>query len=533
MPCISRRIFIIRGGAILLGENKIRKTTMPKRKRRPPAKFAEKANPPKKRKRGPPAFAEKAKLPRYASHQAKLQSDKNEAREPKTMSTIRYGFRLAWAAAPLEMERAKVKPVGGYAPDNHHQGVCFGWPNECSMTNLRASKILRACIKSRKLTLDQIKAVRKMLAYSYELRGGKQSENWSCIKGIMATIKVSQLPPKMKEVVPVNIPTPQHLKQAFTTEWTTDNAWHFVPWCLGLICAYDAYVWGCRSKEDHEKIKKSHTHQHNWTQGWQCTKYHEGRAKLTGMKKGTRPWWCWRVCMCPGNRHVRPPADYHVEIDDNCDPKCKKVAWCSTCPLACTELIWQLQYEEDEGKRMYPKWLPKSKKRRGRFGTSNINEVSKYAEAWLEHAQKVGKFDHYSGRKSLANWVSHLQVPYAESVHIHGDLHQVWGRNYQEDIPTSVYSIRNQSREPEKACKALRKFAKWCNRGLPYKQKLKQTDRYADHLLRALGKHKLANKIRMGMPSSSDDDDEESEKKEAKENVVKPESVKRFKKEKK
>ena len=107
-------ILFIRGGDAFYCENKIRKTTMPKRrpkrKRRPPAKFAEKA-PPKKRKRGPPAFAEKAKLPRYASHQAKLQSDKNEAREPKTMSTIRYGFRLAWAAAPLEMERAKVKPV--------------------------------------------------------------------------------------------------------------------------------------------------------------------------------------------------------------------------------------------------------------------------------------------------------------------------------------------------------------------------------------------------------------------------------------
>ena len=52
-----------------------------------------------------------------------------------------------------------------------------------------------------------------------------------------------------------------------------------------------------------------------------------------------------------------------------------------------------------------------------------------------------------------------------------------------------------------------RSEAAWlCNRGLPYKQKLKQTDRYADHLLRALGKHKLANKIRMGMPSSSDDE---------------------------
>ena len=79
-----------------------------------------------KKRRGPPAFAAKAKLPRYASHQAKLQSDKNEAREPKTMSTIRYGFRLAWDHAPKQMKNAKVKKVGEYDPHNHHEGCCFG-----------------------------------------------------------------------------------------------------------------------------------------------------------------------------------------------------------------------------------------------------------------------------------------------------------------------------------------------------------------------------------------------------------------------
>ena len=90
------------------------------------------------------------------------------------MSTIRYGFRLAWDHAPKEMKNAKVKKVGEYDPHNHHEGCCFGWPNECNMTDLKASKILRACIKSKKMTLDQVKAVRKMLAYSHELMGGKQ-----------------------------------------------------------------------------------------------------------------------------------------------------------------------------------------------------------------------------------------------------------------------------------------------------------------------------------------------------------------------
>lgn len=480
-----------------------------------------------KKRRGPPAYAARAKLPRYASHQAKVQADKNEAREPKTMSTIRYGFRLAWDHAPKEMKRAKIKPVGSYDWNNHHRGEMFGWPNECNMTNLKASKILRACKNCGNMTLDQVKSVRKMLAYAYELCGGKQGENWPCVKGLMHTIQVSKLKPKTKEVLPLNIPTPTQLKKAFLKEWTPDNSWHFVPWCVGLIASWDAFVCGCRSDTDHDRIKKSRIHSKNWAQGWQCTSYEGGRAKLTGMKKGSRPWWAWRVCMCPGNKHVRPPQNYNTELDENGDPKSKKVAWCTTCPLACTELLWTLQYGTKE-KRMYPKWLPPTKKLRGRFGDSNINEVSKHAAKWMDEAQQVGKFDHFSGRKCLARWVSHLKIPYAESVHIHGDLHQVWGKNYQEDIPKSVYSIRNQSREPETACKALRKFAKWCGKGLPYDSRLKKSDRFMYAVLKALGKGKIADIIKHEMPSESDDEEDDEEGTLSK-LLVKPAAIKREK----
>ena len=68
------------------------------------------------------------------------------------------------------MERAKAKRPGEYNPKNHHAGVCWGYPGECTMTNLRASKVLRACIKSKMLTIDQIKVVRKSLAYAFELK---------------------------------------------------------------------------------------------------------------------------------------------------------------------------------------------------------------------------------------------------------------------------------------------------------------------------------------------------------------------------
>ena len=147
----------------------------------------------KKRKPGPPAYAARAKLPRYASHQTKLQADKNEARERETMSKIRLGFRYMWKATPLQMERARAKRPGEYDPTNHHAGVCWGWPKECTLTDLRASKIFRACVKSNVLTIDQIKVVRKSLAYAFELKGGKKGGNWPCVKGIMATIKLTFL----------------------------------------------------------------------------------------------------------------------------------------------------------------------------------------------------------------------------------------------------------------------------------------------------------------------------------------------------
>ena len=431
------------------------------------------------------------------------------------MAKIRLGFRYMWQAAPVQMERAKAKRPGEYNPKNHHAGVCWGYPGECTMTNLRASKVLRACIKSKMLTIDQIKVVRKSLAYAFELKGGRYGENFPCVKGIMVTIKASELHPKKRDTNPVNIPTPVQLKQAFVREWSPTNVWHFVPWCLGLLTAYDCHIWGSRAQKDHDKIKKATEHKFNWKQGWQASKYHGGRAKLIGPKKGTRVWWVYRVCMCPGNKHVRPPADFFSEIDKNGDPRCGRIGFCSTCPLACWEVIMQLQFKEDEPKRNYPKWLEPSKKLPGRLGNSNINDVAKFANEWMEKAQEVGKFDHNSGRKTLAKWVGYLKIPYCESVHIHGDLHAVWGKNYQQDVPTSVYSIREQSKDPAVATKAARKLAKWFGKGLPYEQRLNTSDRYMDSVLRALGKHKRADTIKYGMPSDDEESEESDEKMQA------------------
>ena len=82
-------------------------------------------------------------------------------------------------------------------------------------------------------------------------------------------------------------------------------------------------------------------------------------------------------------------------------------------------------------------------------------------------------------------------------------------------------------------CKPLRKLAKWFGRGVPYETRLRQSDRYMDSVLRALGHGKRADVIKFGMPS--DDEDEQkldfAPRKRKKEAVVKPEAVEAVKKE--
>ena len=76
-----------------------------------------------------------------------------------------------WATCPAAMKKCKVGEVGSFNRFNHHGGVMPGWPSESTMSNQRASKILLACIKSKKLTLKQLEAVRKCLSFLWELTG--------------------------------------------------------------------------------------------------------------------------------------------------------------------------------------------------------------------------------------------------------------------------------------------------------------------------------------------------------------------------
>ena len=82
------------------------------------------------------------------------------------MKVLRYGFRLMWQEVPREMTRFKVGKVGSFDSKNHHGGVCWALPKECSLTNQQAKTILWEIWKKKSLTFTQMKAVRKSLAYA-------------------------------------------------------------------------------------------------------------------------------------------------------------------------------------------------------------------------------------------------------------------------------------------------------------------------------------------------------------------------------
>ena len=353
------------------------------------------------------------------------------------MKQLRYAFRLMWREAPSRMRKYNIKAEDEFDPKNSHGGSCWGWPNECKLTNVQARSIFYECYKRRQLTIHQLIVVRKGMAYAWELTGGLPGGNYPGVKEVSKIVRESNLAEKINVVKPVRIPTPDELKLAFTKEWVhpddrplrfqkldpVESSMNLVQHCSGLVQAYDWACFGLRSVEDIKRVKRGVVHEFDWDRGWQCTDFVGGRAKLCGTKKGNRPWKIWRVCFCPGGRHIRPPADFWLQVGPSGNPDVE-VKWCTVCPLACIEFLWQFQ----EAPRSYAKWLPAS----GRFGAKNVANVTGSAIDWLVNQGACPKESRYStnaGRKSLAAWTGLLKIDYRESFQIHGDQSRRGGRN--------------------------------------------------------------------------------------------------------
>ena len=423
------------------------------------------------------------------------------------MTKYRTGFRTMWKTCPRVMRQCKVGEVGSFDVGNHHGGIMPGWPSESTMTDNRASKILHACIKSKKLSLKQLEAVRKCLSFFWELTGKKTKRdgNWPSVGANWESlVRLKDLKPKQQKRT-MRIPHPNTVKKAMLRGWKKKGM-PFLKWITFYGCFWDTFVCGARPNVDMKKIKDSRTHDFNWKQGWQCTDFLGGRSKLTGVKKGSRPWKMWRICLCKGKKHRRPRKDAWSFIDDDGNPSLgvEHLGFDPVCPLACTEMVWQCELAEDQPKRNYPNFLPRSKKYPARLGVLNVGDPAQAAVEWLIN-QGVGEFDHNAGRKFLAHWCHFLDVEYGLSVHIHGDLYDVWMDHYQllglKSKKEAVKSIREQSLDPQVATAALRKFAFFLGRGQvnEFKPSLTLEQRQLNALVANSINKEAANNLLMGL----------------------------------
>ena len=374
------------------------------------------------------------------------------------------------------MSRFGVGKVGTFDEFNGHNGVCWGWPKECKLTNKQAKTLFLAVYQTRSLTIHQMIVVRKSLAYAYELRGGEPKGNYKGVKQIWKLVDPKQLAPAKGRVIPQRIPTVKQLKVAFEKDWTTDFDGSLIDYSSGLVCAHDSFLCGLRSTEDVNRVKASKEHNFDWHQGWEVTSFKGGRAKLCGTKKGSRPWGQWTTCFCKGTKHQSPPEDFYSELDEEGNPRDPAlVDWSTSCPLACLQLIWQLQTVP----RRYAKWSSIS----GRFlMTHNIKDPVAFGIDWLIKqgaTTEANRFDRNSGRKCVARYCRKLGLTYQPIFQMIGDLEEVWRNSYDPELPYSGYAVREQSTDPKRATYALRMFARTI---LKRKQRFKPTMSMSDRI---------------------------------------------------
>ena len=408
-----------------------------------------------------------------------------------------------WRVAEKEMKKHKIPESFSYDPMNIHKGEMPGWPKECNWTDNKAKRVLYACYRSGQLSFAQLRDVRKSLSYLYELKTGgniEKQKNWAGVKQVWKTFRFTgptPVRPSENSNVPWIIPSPQDLKTAFTTPWTPKTKMPLMVWCVGSTAAWDWGVCGARSQEDLDRIKKAPRHVLNVKERWCASKYDNGRCKLPLGKSGSRPWWVFRICLCPGQKHISPPKNFFEVIGKDGNPTVP-IKWNTNCPIACIQLYMSMLPPREQ--RVYPKWL-----KSGRFGKLNYDSPVDLAIDWYE-AQGVctqtNRYDTNAGRKSLARWCRHLNVPYEESFEIHGDLFKTWSEHYEDSVPgDDSMNRREQSRNPDVATRALGRLANWFGRGKQVAPRLNRQERYLHEAMMLMGQGLLAHRIAHGLPT--------------------------------
>ena len=393
------------------------------------------------------------------------------------------------------MKSIGLKEPGTYDRHNQQGGDMFALPNEFKMNDKQAGQILKHCAASGRLTLGNLKDIKKMLSYAYQLQVRKEG-NWPLVNWVWKqTNKDAQKPPTRQLMAKV-VAEPSTLCTAFTVEYDCNCGMDFMEWNVGLLLTHDYAVCGCRQTEDYKRIRDSKCHIIAPQNGWMATDFKGGRAKLE-KTKGKRPWKLYRVCLCPEAKHQPIPKDWAVKLDKNGNPQ-EPLPWCTTCPLNAFQMVRNMLPNDDY--RTYPKWI------KNRYHkTWNVGEDSNKAlfQRWL-NVQKATNgviYDSNGGRKSLGKWCAEFGVPYEESFEIHGDHWSTWRKHYQPNLQRAPdFDRRTQHTDADICTRALWRFARGIGRGRTTRddpEVLTERQKAAAmlHMMRQMGMHAQLNSI--------------------------------------
>ena len=367
------------------------------------------------------------------------------------MNAVRTGFNTMWKCAGPYMTRKNIKRSGEFRHDNQHGGKLWASRKECQMTDRIAGEIIEKCYESKKLGVEQLKQVRHSLSYSYYLKTGVVEDNWPEVKAQFKSFDLATLPKTKRPLKPTRIPTPENLRMALTSPWTSLHPLCLADFVVRILILWHNHVFGLRPNVDIAKVKKSRDHFINANERYGYTEMVDGRSKLHKQKRGTRSWRVYTVCLCPGGQHQSIPDNLVINKKGNPE---EAPTWTTTCPLAAMEFLQHCQQTEEWAP--YPQWY----EGKGGYGR-NIGDVPTAANDFLRLQGVPDEFDRNSGRKSLARWLAKLGIGYEVSLHIHGDLEVVWGGRYQDNLSKTFYRCREQSKDPDEATEALRTFARW------------------------------------------------------------------------
>ena len=450
--------------------------------------------------------------PKGAHVDDKIQLRKNNKASLPALASHRYGFGLMWNVVPDLMLEAGVKPFGEYDPTNSHGGRIFGWKKEMPLTEKSVKRIVYEILERNILTEPMLEAVRKCLSFAWQLKTGvgvyypQKCRNWDCVKSLYATIDYAALPPSEESTLPDVLAKYEQLEMAFTSEWTTEHEMNFLWFEVGVICAYDTFIFGLRSNEDVKRIKNSKDVKWHPQDHFMDIGFVDGRAKLP---EKHRPWRLGRVCFCEDGQHVSPtaddvklccPATPDGRLNRLGNPHPLPFASSSTCPLFASEFV-------DLFPKVNGRTYPKPNKDGTGFTKYNVWDPVELANKWFI-AQGVTEcgFSHNAGRKALGVCLEHNKICYERGFEVHADEYVTFKGHYSPNcLKASAEDMgrRTQSDDPSVRLAAVRQIANGMGRG-PYKPPPPQTrvEQYM-HSILAKTDPEEAERIRSGRTGKS------------------------------